>query len=456
MDKISISNFYTYLYNFRRYSNLGSKNKKRKLSAINSYSINNNNLAKIQEIYFEQEKYLQILNESNLEKIFKLKLIKSEFVTEELLDGSKYRYDSLAFDSIKRVFVIIEYKINKYSSLTDQFLSYLEVIRESRYKIMLTYNLMFNESLDVKDINWDKTEVLIIGTEFTKYQKHSFFYLYNNTLKNRISVFYAKLLENNTINLLDFFIVEKQVININNSNINNSHLTNVTDKNKLDEDFFYAPNLLLFSNPNLSLNSCRILYLLLYKVHNLTLENSIYVSEFVKYYALKNNTIYRQIKNICFSLNNLTLTYLYNYKAKENTQIVKAFDYLTYGNNGEIKYKFSDKFIDLYNKNSTVINFNSINKFSCKYSVLIYHYLLMEFQKSKSTTSKFIININLDELRSLLGSNDIYPRYSDFKLKVLKRAQYDINKNSDINFNFEPYNKYARNVATVKFELTFK
>lgn len=382
MDKISINNFYTYLYNFRRYSNLGSKNKKRILSAINSYSINNNNLTKIQEIYFDREKYLQILNESNMEKLFKLKFMQSEFVTEELLDGSNYRYDSLAFDPIKRVFVIIEYKINKYSSLTDQFLSYLAVIRDSRYKIILTYNRMFNENLDVKDINWDKTEVLIIGTEFTKYQKHSFFYLYNNTLKNRISVFYTKLLENNTINLLDFFIVEKEVININNSNVNDSYLTNVTYKNKLDEYFFYAPNLLLFSNHNLSLNSCRILYLLLYKLSNLTLENSIYVGEFVKYYGLKNKTIYRQIKNICFSLNNLTLSSLCNYNSKENTQLVKAFDYLTYGNNnGEIKYKFSAKFIDLYNKDSTVINFNSINKFSCKYSVLLYHYLLMEFQK---------------------------------------------------------------------------
>lgn len=67
-----------------------------------------------------------------------------------------------------------------------------------------------------------------------------------------------------------------------------------------------------------------------------------------------------------------------------------------------------------------------------------------------------MININLDELRSLLGTNDIYPQYSNFKLKVLKRAQYDINKNSDINLNFEPYNKYTRNVVAVKFELTFK
>lgn len=123
-----------------------------------------NSLVEIKEIKFENEKYLQTINEANISNLFGLQFIESEFVTEQLFDGrKKYRYDSLAFDPIEKVFVIIEYKNKKRHSLTDQFLSYLEAVRKSKFKIIYAYNEQFNENLSLKDVNWDKTRVLIIG-----------------------------------------------------------------------------------------------------------------------------------------------------------------------------------------------------------------------------------------------------------------------------------------------------
>ena len=83
------------------------------------YNINENNLSLIKKVDFKKERELQRLTENNLEELFNLKFIATEFQVDNL------RIDTLAYDSETNSFVIIEYKNTKNYSVIDQGYSYL-------------------------------------------------------------------------------------------------------------------------------------------------------------------------------------------------------------------------------------------------------------------------------------------------------------------------------------------
>ena len=65
---------------------------------------------------FRLEKDIQNLVESNLQTLFKLDLVKSEFSI------NNYRLDSLCFDIESKSFVIIEYKKDKNYSFNNRYI----------------------------------------------------------------------------------------------------------------------------------------------------------------------------------------------------------------------------------------------------------------------------------------------------------------------------------------------
>jgi plasmid replication initiation protein len=80
-----------------------------------------------------------------------------------------------------------------------------------------------------------------------------------------------------------------------------------------------------------------------------------------------------------------------------------------------------------------------------KYSPRIYEILKCnEFKKQGYT------EIELVELRRLLKAENIYPLYGDFKRRILIQAQKELNKLSDISFEFEEI-KTGRTITALKF-----
>lgn len=73
----------------------------------------NQQLNLIRETPFKLEKELQTVTENNLEKIFGLQLVKSEFALNQ------FRIDTLAYDKEANAFVIIEYKRSKNFSVIE-------------------------------------------------------------------------------------------------------------------------------------------------------------------------------------------------------------------------------------------------------------------------------------------------------------------------------------------------
>ncbi len=119
------------------------------------------------ETGFKLEKDLQRLVENNLEIIFGLKFVATEFPIE------KYRFDTVAFNQETNSFVIIEYKRGKNESLVDQGYAYLYTLLDRKAEFVLLYNEVFGKAKSIKDFEWTQTRIMFISPKFTDYQKNA-------------------------------------------------------------------------------------------------------------------------------------------------------------------------------------------------------------------------------------------------------------------------------------------
>lgn len=89
------------------------------------------NNVRLRETDFKNENELQTFIENNIETIFNLQLVKSQFVIET------FRFDTLAYDEETNAFVILEYKNTKNNSFVDQGMSYSSALRRRKEKAIL-------------------------------------------------------------------------------------------------------------------------------------------------------------------------------------------------------------------------------------------------------------------------------------------------------------------------------
>ncbi len=121
----------------------------------------------IKEKPFKLEKEIQDLTEKNLESIFGLKLVKSEFAL------NNFRIDTLAFDNEANAFVIIEYKRDKNFSVIDQGYAYLSLMLNNKADFILEFNENLDKTLKRTDVDWSQSRVLFVSPAFTTYQREA-------------------------------------------------------------------------------------------------------------------------------------------------------------------------------------------------------------------------------------------------------------------------------------------
>ena len=131
------------------------------------YNINNNDLSLIKKVDFTNERELQRLTENNLEELFNLKFIETEFQVDNL------RIDTLAFDDETNSFVIIEYKNTKNYSVIDQGYSYLSLLLNNKAEFVLKFNQVFGKNKGKQDFDFSQTRVMFISPSYTTYQLKS-------------------------------------------------------------------------------------------------------------------------------------------------------------------------------------------------------------------------------------------------------------------------------------------
>jgi predicted transport protein len=129
------------------------------------FSIDKEQLVSIKEEPFKLEKDLQKIAEDNLETIFGLDFVVSEFSLNNL------RIDTLAFDKETNAFVIIEYKRGKSFSVIDQGYAYLALMLNNKADFILEYNERTKHNLKRDDVDWSQSRVLFVANSFTNYQQ---------------------------------------------------------------------------------------------------------------------------------------------------------------------------------------------------------------------------------------------------------------------------------------------
>lgn len=153
-----------------------------------TFRIENELLTLIKENPFKLEREIQNLVEKNLTTLMGLEFIRTEFSI------NSFRIDSLAFDSEKKSFVIIEYKRDRSFSVIDQGYAYLSLMLNNKADFILEYNESKAESLKRSDVDWSQSKVVFISPSFTAIQKEAINFkdlpielweikrFYNNTL----------------------------------------------------------------------------------------------------------------------------------------------------------------------------------------------------------------------------------------------------------------------------------
>lgn len=127
----------------------------------------NNKLSQVKEFAFKKEKDLQKLTEDNLETIFGLEFVATEYQVQNLF------IDTLAFDKETNTFVIIEYKRDRSFSVVDQGFSYLSLMLNNKADFILAYNEVKNTSLKRTDIDWTQAKIIFVARSFTAHQQNA-------------------------------------------------------------------------------------------------------------------------------------------------------------------------------------------------------------------------------------------------------------------------------------------
>ena len=97
------------------------------------YKVKNNKIEQVDRESFKLEKDIQSLVEKNLDTLFELEFVCTEFTIGE------FRLDTLCFDNETNSFVIVEYKKGSSYSVIDQGYSYLSVMLNNKSDFILEY-----------------------------------------------------------------------------------------------------------------------------------------------------------------------------------------------------------------------------------------------------------------------------------------------------------------------------
>ena len=131
------------------------------------YKIKKDTLEPIDRESFKLEKDIQSIVEKNIETLFNLEFISTEFSVGD------FRLDSLCFDNETNSFVVIEYKKGSSYSVIDQGYSYMSVMLNNKSDFILEYIEKTGKTLKKSEVDFSQSRIIFISPSFNSYQKNS-------------------------------------------------------------------------------------------------------------------------------------------------------------------------------------------------------------------------------------------------------------------------------------------
>jgi plasmid replication initiation protein len=167
------------------------------------------------------------------------------------------------------------------------------------------------------------------------------------------------------------------------------------------------------------------------------------VKEFNKLLGLKGTPKYSELRQTTKEL----MQKVFEVRINKKVIQVAWLSYVAYNESeGTIDIRF-DPFLRPYllelKSHFTSYKLENVVKLKSSYAIRIYE-LLKQYEKLQERT--FL----LSDLRKMLGAEDIYPAYGNFKQRVLVPAQKELKKKTDIHFEIDEI-KTGRRVEKVKF-----
>lgn len=154
-----------------------------------------NKVRKLKIIQFTKEKSLQKLFEDNLDEIFGVKFLKSEFSTT---NGG--RIDTLGIDNNLSP-VIIEYKKTEKDNIINQGLFYLDWLLKNKYEFSQLLKEKLGQMSASIDVNWADTRLILVAQSYNKFDKYAV---------NRLS---------DNVELWKYIIYEEGILNVERLNL---------------------------------------------------------------------------------------------------------------------------------------------------------------------------------------------------------------------------------------------
>lgn len=167
------------------------------------------------------------------------------------------------------------------------------------------------------------------------------------------------------------------------------------------------------------------------------------IKEFADLIGVKSQHKYSDLKKITKEL----MQKVFEVRINKKVIQVAWLSYVAYNETeGSIDIRF-DPFLRPYllelKREFTSYKLENVVQLKSTYAIRIYE-LLKQYEKIQERT------FSLGNLRKLLGAEDIYPAYGNFKQRVLVPAQKELKDKTDISFNLEEI-KSGRRVTKVKF-----
>ena len=128
------------------------------------FKIQNQKVQKLKIKKFNNEKQLQQIFENNLEEIFGIRFLASEYTTTH---GG--RIDTLGIDEDGSP-VIIEYKENEKDNIINQGLFYLDWLVDHKGDFELLVQKKLGQNVKV---NWDAPRIILVAQSYNEYDKYA-------------------------------------------------------------------------------------------------------------------------------------------------------------------------------------------------------------------------------------------------------------------------------------------
>ena len=151
------------------------------------FAINGNKVSKNKINRFKNEKELQTLFENNLEVVFGVRFLSSEFSTTH---GG--RIDTLGIDENNSP-VIIEYKESEKDNVINQGLFYLDWLIDHKGDFEMLVQTKIGKSIK---INWDEPRLILVAQSYNEYDKYAV-----NRISENIELWRYVLYEGNILHV---------------------------------------------------------------------------------------------------------------------------------------------------------------------------------------------------------------------------------------------------------------